>query len=1052
MPKPNSMKTGIIAWIGFLMALILPGTLMAQNKVTVSGTVTDSEAQTSLPGVAIYVDGDKMEGIGVTNLDGEYTVTVDEGARLIFRLLGYADFRVTARAGRTRVDVPLKLSESSLDQVVVVGYRAKARELTTGSAVVISGDELQDVPVSNVEQLLQGKVAGLNIQVNTGAPGFRGSAALRGLSALSVTGQGNETFLTPTSPLYVVDGVPIESDGNFEYGFQTPSPGMSPLSLIPQQDIESVEVLKDAQATALYGSRGAYGVILITTRRGMSKIPIVRYNSNFFLNTPPQLRTTLGGKFERNTRIQQILENGYYHDILRISTTPFLADSLNPFYANSTDWQDVFFGNSFNHSHNISISGGDPKFNYKSNLGYYNEKGVQENTGFSRYSLNMNMEYRPSEKLRVYGALFGAMGKRSVGSGQGLINRGVAENAATSSLMPGPSYFLTTSSIISSLKTRNNNSSKNLRANVDINYQLVPGLNVATSGSYDYTSDTEDTFTPAAANNQFSEVYGFNGRRSTIYNRNTISYYRSFNETHNFYVSGFNEFYIKKFQNSAIRQEKTPNDQFQGPLGFDGWYSRGGGLTGFRDERIASFAGTFSYDYKKKYVLDFSYRWDGTSLSGLENPYSKNPAIGFRWNFNKEKIFENADWLSYSSLRLSWGKNIVPTGSLLALYGNYVIRGTYNNNPRIGIDYNELPNLNLLPKTTTQYNLGLELGFLDNRLEIMYDTYYRQVDNEFLYKFLPDVTGFNTVGTNEAAMANYGHEISLTVRPLPPASKLVWSLTFNGAMNKDVLLQLPDAARQRIHVDNVTGQHILFRVGRNTLTNFLIDYQGVYASDLDVPVDPLTGLRYSTNRGNNSYFKGGDPIWEDINGDYVLNSLDNKASGNLQPLFTGGIYSYLSYKKFTLAVNAAITWRRSILNNALAERLAYFSNPFDAKALVDIGAIDYWRQEGDNAVYPYPFDYTNYGAKTPFRPDQTLFEEDGSYLKIANATFSYLFDQKLISRWGIRSLRLYLSANNIITFSRYSGPNPENVSAVGRDMSAGYPVPRTYNVGIDVEF
>lgn len=1029
-----------------------------QQKIEVGGIVRDGKTNEALIGVGILeeVNG-KSTPVGVTNNSGKFSVSVPPNASLLFRYVSYSDYTIKVKGTKKDYNIRLGLNENKLKEAVVVGYQKKTRELTTGAAVIVSGKDLQDIPVSNVEQLLQGRVAGLNIQNNTGAPGGRGTVAIRGLSNVTVTGGGDNAFLSPTSPLYVIDGVPVEPDANFSYGYESAGPGVSPLSLIPPEDIESMEILKDAQATGLYGSRGAYGVILITTRRGSSPVPIVRYTANFFINTPPQLRSTIGGTLERQIRVNEILQNGTYDDIFKISETPFLADSLNPYYNNSTNWQGIFYQSTYNETHNINISGGDPKFNYKTNLGYYHENGVIRNTGFNRYSINTNMQYQPSPKLRVFTTLNAQIGQRKLGSGNGLIQEGVSKNGQASSLLPGPSFFQSTSSVLGALETDNDNKTLNLGASLDVNYQILDGFSVATSLSYNYTSNTTDKFTPAAAHNDYSQIYGYDDRNFTLYNRNTLTYYKAIKDKHHFTLTAFNELYNKGLQAQVIQQEKTPNDQYQGPLGYDGYYSLGGGLLdNFSRAHTVSFAGMFSYDYMQKYVVTASYRMDGTSVTGFENPYSKNPSVGLRWNFNKENMFKNSSWLTYGSLRGSWGQNIVPTGDVFSIYGTYIPRGTYNGNTRIGSDFDVLPNPNLKPTTTTQYDLGYEGGFLDSRIEVIFDTYYKTVKNLLRSKDLSDITGFNKVNTNETSLVDYGYELTLTFRLTRSNSAVQWTVSVNGALNKDILTHLPDDALQLIDYDDVNKQNILYKVGRNSLTNYLLQTDGVYASTSDVPVDPATGLRYRTSSGE--YFQAGDPIWKDVDGNYVLNVDDYTAAGNSQPLITGGLQSYLNYKNFSVNISASYVAIRDILNNALADRLRFLSDPFGTassdgpRAIAGLNNINAWTNSGDVAKYPNPYDYVRYGATGSYRPDQTLFQEDGSYFKINTVTLAYLLDKSLTSRYGINQVRFYLSCNNLATFSGYSGPNPENVSALGRDQSGGYPIPRTWNFGFNVEF
>jgi TonB-linked SusC/RagA family outer membrane protein len=1029
-------------------------TLLAQTaapNVIIRGSVMNKGSNAELPSVSISVDKPVAKVLGQTDMKGHFEVRAPASATLIFTSVGLVTRRIKLEAGQTNLTLYMEEDKRSMDDVIIMAYQKRSKETATGSVSVVMGKEVQDVPVSNVEQLLQGKVPGLNIQNNTGAPGFRGSVQVRGLSNLSVTGSGSEAFLQPTSPLYIIDGVPIDADKASDYGFQTQGPGISPLSLIPQEDIESIQILKDAQATSMYGSRGAYGVIIITTKRGNSKIPRVRYTTNFFMTTPPKLRETLGGNAERELKIQQIINNARsFDDIRRINETPFLADSLNPYWNNSTNWQSVFYRTTYNQTHNLAMDGGNVKFNYKTNLGYYTEKGVIRNTGFDRYNLNMNMEFKPNDKFRVYSSLFGSLGIQGKGDGLGLLQQGVATNGQASTLLPPPSYYQASGGVVSALKTNNNNNSRNLRANVDMRYEFFPGVAFSSSLSYDNTSETESTFTPAAANNQFARVYDYAGKNFTLYNRNNFTYYKAIAKEHTIFINAFNEIYKQGAQARITRQERTPNDQLQGPVGFDSYFSRGGGvLANYKNATIASFAGSLTYDFQKKYIAEFSYRLDGTSSNGLENLYSKNPSIGLRWNFGKEKYFNDLPWLSYGALRLTWGQNIVPTGNLQSIYGIYNLNGNFNNTPTIGINYDQIPNPFLKPTTTTQYNLGFEAGLMNDKFIVNFDTYYKKVDNLLFDRFLADNTGFGKIASNDAGIVNYGYELMVTAR-LIVKKNVTWTVSVNGAINKDVLLKLPaEYNGQYVRIDySAYNQHNAFRVGRNTLSNYLIRNMGVFSDDKDVPVDPVTGKRYQTG---GVAFKAGDPYFKDTNGDYILDGRDYEVGGNSQPVVTGGISTNLIYKNFGLNIYGTFTAKRTILNNALSDRMAITRDPFDLRAVGPLNDLDIWRQPGDHSAYPNPYDYGRYAQVQPLRPDQTLWAEDGSYLKINNVVLSYMFNRALVRKIGFNSVRVYVSTENLVTFSGYSGPNPENVTSLGRDVSSGYAVPRKFNVGMNIE-
>jgi TonB-linked SusC/RagA family outer membrane protein len=1060
------MRKQVILLSIFFSCIFLCKDLMAQaKKVTVRGTVTD--AASNEPMVGAYIStGVPLKVVADVKANGSYSAVVDEGATLTFSYVSYDAQTIKLKPGQLVINIRLKETQNTLaGDVVIRGYQKRTRETTTGSSFIVSGKEVQDVPVGNVEQLLQGKVAGLNIQNNTGAPGMRGSTNIRGLSTISVSGTGESAYLQPTSPLYVIDGVPMDADKASEFGFDQQGPGVSPLSLIPQEDIASIEVLKDATATALYGSRGAYGVILIQTIRGKSEIPRVTYTSQYYVSTVPPLRETYGGKEERDFKLAQIDRYGLFLDKYLVSNTPFLADSLNGFYNNSTDWQNIFYSNRFNTTHNVALDGGDQVFNYKTNVNYFSQSGIIENTGFERYSLNMNMEFKPSTRLRFFGQIRGSLGKVQSGSGTGVLQKVVDNSANRSSLLPGPSFLLATSDVLSTLQIRESGGPRNINAQMDANYELLPGLNAGTTVNYDYTTETQDRFLPAAANSQFAQVYNFSGYGSTLYNRNSLSYTKSINDNHNFFGNLFSELYVRNNQEEATRLERSPNDQFEGPLGYDGYFSRGGGVLGtFRDLKTVAIAAAFTYDYKKKYVVDITYRLDGSSASGQLDPYSRNPSVGLKWNFNKENWFKNAKWLSYGDLRLTAGQNIYPNGSLIDIYGEYNPTGFYNNAPRVGINTERIPNPYLKAKNVIQYNFGFDVGLFDGKLDVIFDTYYKKVDNELFTNVLSNTLGFNTYQSNGAAIANYGYELSFTSRPLSKESKLQWTISLNGAWNQDVLLAIPTEYNgQYINTVNQDGisQFIALRTGRNSLSNYLYTNQGVYGNTTDVPVDPVTGLRLRnlTRIGDanvNNYltsYQGGDARLFDANGDYVIDGADRLVSGNTQPLVTGGFTNNWTYKQFGLNVFASFTAKRSVLNNALAKRLLLLSDPFNTNSIPPAGQLNIWSGPGDNdASFANAYNYAHEVYMQNFRYDQTLWQENGSYFKINQVTFSYSLDKKLAKRIGLNNVRTFLSSSNLVVFSPYSGPNPENVTSLGKDLSAGYPNPRTFTLGFNVTF
>lgn len=1051
----------ILILLSIALVVFPSNTVFAQGNHLIQGIIYDREIGELVPmeGVTILIldkNGKAITGT-VSDKDGEFRIQAATNTKIKFSYIGYIPVTKVVTGDIKNLVINMTASVAGLDEVVIVGYQNKRRAEVTGAISVITADEIKDIPVSNVMELLQGKVAGLNIQNNNGTPGAAPLMLIRGISSINVQGEGDAALLTPTSPLFVVDGIPIIDPTSYNYGFQQAGPGISPISLIPPEDIAEIQILKDASSTSLYGSRGAYGVILIKTKRGQSKVPIISYSTGFFVSTPPKLRDVIVGRGERMSRINQILNySGSTTEALElVNQTSILSDSLNVYYNNATDWQKLFYQTTYNQNHNINFSGGDDLFNYKASGSYYKQEGIIKNTGFTRYSLNLNMGYRPSNKFNLSSSVSTSLGENSKGSGNSLAQTGIASAGNTSSLLPSPSLYTASNATLGALTIIDDNKTVSVSTNVDLSYEVIEGVRLSSALGYSYSTGTSNTFSPAALNNDNAQIVSFNSISNSLYFRNSLSFYKTIKENHNFNIFFFQEVNLTNFKNNSITLSGLPNDQVWGPIGSRASFSSSSANPG-TESRSLGYSTAFSYNFKSKYVIDFSYRTDASSTSGPDLPWTKSPSVGVRWNLDKEPFFDKINFLSYSSIRGSWGKSIIPNGNVYNIYGQYNTDAqTYNSQQAISIVLSDLPNTELKPTINTSLNFGMDFGFAKGKYGLSFDTYYRQTDNILRRKVIANHNGFIGTNTNETSIVNYGYEMSGNANLLPSTSKWSWNVSLSAAINKDVLASLPDGERQIISGGGETDQPVVNKLGTNALSNYLYHFNGVYGSIEDVPVDPVTGLRYRTGGtfSDGRFFRPGDPIWTDINGDYILDDNDRVIVGNSQPRVTGGFSTGLRYKQFSLSISCSFVIKRDILNNATAERFTSFSDPLSETALLPIDSYDYWSvQNPSTQGYPNPYDYTRYNLYYPFRPDQTLFQEDGSYLKINNASFSYNVEPEFSKKFGISSMRLNFSTNNIYTFSKYSGPSPESVSGLGRDSSGGYPNSRSYSLGLNVQF
>lgn len=1038
------------------------------QRFELRGKVFDDKTQKPVQSVSISV-GNRGTS---TDLLGQFKILVDPMEPLTFSHVDYKE--QVYKLGKDENDIVVYLqtdeAKGSMNDVVVVGFARKSKLLSTGASAIITADDIKDVPAANVADLLQGKVAGVNIQTTSGMPGARSSIFQRGLSTIEVSGQGNDAFLASTQPLMIIDGVPIDPNTDYEYGFATAGTGVNPLTLIPAEDIEEIQILKDAAATAVYGSRGAYGVWIINTKKGRSGKPEINYVTNFFLSTVPKLREIYGGRIERAIKVDQIINHNYYdspdYGWAMVNLNLFLSDSLNPYFNNSTNWQSYFFGNSFNQNHNLSVKGGDPTFNYKINLGYYDEDGIIKNTGMSRYSVGMNTIFEPrSKKIKLMANVNATNQVRNNGSGVGLLQTGVATSGMASTNLPPPDIYTENSGALAAFSIEEDNKSSTILSAIQFDFQILKSLRFHTEGSHYYSHSNSNTFYPSwlnsgsiyylpTGNNPQSQYNTFSRIGNDYYNRNVLTFTKDFNEGKHYVMAyGFSDLTVNTIRSNALLLYGAPNDNISGPIGYNLANSRFGTNGVPLNKRIFGYGGSFSYAFMQKYVVDLNYRIDGTSTNGPLSGWRHNPSIGVKWNVHKEAFMEAfSNWLDYSWFRASWGRSIVPQGNVFNIYGTYYPGSTYMGRPSVMIDFGSAPNAYFLPNTSVTWNFGYEGSFFKGKFSIEYDAYYSTREN--IARAMPIVreSGYSEKPTNEVSMVNYGHELSLRFKPVQN-EHFTWNLTLNGAYNKNILTHLPSDVRQlivsRATDPNVPDLPVLYRLGRNALSNYLYNTKGVYSTYEDVPVDPLTGLRQQIN---GRYLQEGDPIFADLNGDYVINAYDLVAVGDPQPKLTGGFINNFTYKNWSLAVNASYTFLRDVLNTPLAKRFQYFYNPESSGALPPIDEYDYWKQPGDDARYPNPFTYQQNRAIGSYRYNQTLFMEDGSYFKFNSVTLGYAFDKALISRIKLKSARIYFTGQNMLVISNYSGPNPENVSDLGRDHPDGYPSPRKYSLGLNVTF
>ena len=1056
-----------------LLFLGISDAIAQSVQVETTGVVYDKSTGETLPGVNILCRDAKtkkrIRGT-ISDLEGRFKIKSPLGVELYFTNVSMKPVIYKVNKAATGITIFMVEDVKEIEETVIVGQRRVNKASVTSSNFVVKAEELAETPVANVMTLLQGRVAGLNIQLNNGLPGAQGTMTIRGISDISVVGNATDGWnLASSAPLFVVDGIPQTDVSDYDSQGLVSGSGVSPLSTIPFEDIANIQILKDAAATSLYGSDGAYGVILIETKKGNSVRPKVAYSGNFTISTPPRLRDIAIGNAERNMIKWQILNNDtsqIYHGYYDLMLMPQISDSLNPYWNNNTDWQEQFYRVTYNHSHNVSFSGGNDLFNYKINGNYYTEKGIVKNTDFNRYSFTGNMNYKsPNSKFAIGVDMKIGFTDNSTGSGSAVSQSGVATAASASSLLPPPSLYTASFSALQAFGTSNSSVGSNYSTSVNLEYQLPYRIQWKGTFNYSYSALEKEAFKPAILNNDnyraFEENYSSNESKiyiNTYFYRNFDLYLATVGLT-----AGI-RYGSRKWTGNTVKFTGLPSDYILGPVGYgvsDGSASVSENQSTFALILNPTFSFKGSRTFKAggdKYIFTPTLSPELSSVYGTKTKWLFNPSLGFRWNIGYEGFMERyKNFLDDMSIRATWGRVVKYKASRYDVYGTYDVKTSniYDGESYIPIDFDRLPNVNLDPVTTTTWNLGYEMSLFNRRLSTDINFYYRQVDNQLSDVELPDHAGFGKIRSTETSLVNYGLEIFLRGKPLPIQSKWNLECGLNLTFNRDVITKLPNEARQLINKDAWVAN----RLGGNATSMLLYINKGVYATDEDVPVDPITGkrLRVGTSTSEEAYFKAGDPIWVDVNGDYIIDEKDRVEAGNAQPLVNGGLYFNLSYKNFSVHVNTSFTLKRDVINTVLASTFNTYTTPVKKKisdlqakaSIAPIETYNFWTESNRyGAKYPNPYNYHHNKVIDPFREAQTLFLEDGSYFKINTVSCSYRLPKSWLNILRVSGVTLKASVNNIWTFSGYSGISPESVNGLGRDNSGGYPNARTWTVGV----
>jgi len=1076
--KKDLLLKKIFGTIAFLIFSI---TCMAQDR-QVTGIVRD-EKNLPLDGATVSIKNGTTSV--VTKADGKFQIKVPSGkTTLIISFVGYDKFTVTIGESETTVTVKMveSATKKSMDEVVVVGVQRQSKRTATMAISTVLAKDIENLPSPSIDNLLQGRVAGLNVQIGSGEPGVAPTVVVRGNTRVSTNigdpNVGQAQALS--SPLYVIDGIPTNPE---DIGNSIDATGTNYLAGININDIESVDVQKDAAATAAWGSRGANGVIYIRTKRGRTNKPEFRVNTYGGITVQPQLLNTVTGAAERKLKMDIINQ---YATPGQLATLPqLLTDYNNPYFNNAEDWQGLFYNSGSVKNVDATLSSGTEAVSYRISMNYYDEKGIIQNFGFRRYSARGNFDFKINPKLN--GQFIVALSKGDRQRGKKYNNSD--DNTPVSGSAQPSSFFRVTGFDSSNYsgqsgRIRNKNINDYYTASLTLNYTVLRNLRYTFQGSANISSSNRDYFLPSNldqvaagyGSGQSSYAESDKGTYSTYFLSNTLSYTKKIKanngHAHNLALTGSQQFTRDVSNTNYAAGYNVPSNNIQVVSGIPQADLSAG--SGYGADAMFSVLGQAQYDFDSKYLLYGSYRGDASSRFGDNTKWGYFPSVGTGWIISDEKFMkklESKGIVNFLKLRGSFGISGTQSTDLYAPYNSYTIPGTYNGSTAIQPSYtNGLTKNNLTWTKTEQKNIGLDGQFFGNRIGLSVDVYDKVSKDDYYDFALPFYTGYQSIQFNahDLWISNRGVDVTLTTKNLARQSKLQWNMQVTLSYNKNAIAKLPNNNRTFV-VDDAYGAGRIYAVGQPIYEMFQLKYMGVYNHQSDIPFNPLTGNVITYFKGNHKVVPG-DPIWADVNhiGD-VWDGEDNGnqygdrvPTGDPNPKFTGGWVNDFTYKNFSLSVLSVFTWKRDVINTFYQGQISsivggYSSsiNSFAQTRLPDLSGVNYWTPaKAADPNYRAGFPSINpFGASYyQFIPISSMFNEDGSYFKIKNVVLSYQVPDTWIKKAKIGRAKLYCIVDNVATIKNSTMPNPEQVDQLGQYTGGLYATPTRYTFGIDLQF
>ena len=1032
---------------------------MSAQNTEVKGRVTDTAGE-PLVAVTVYESGNTSNGT-VTDIDGNYTISVPPTATLIFSCLGFEEVQEVV-AKRNTINVTLAEEQLSIDaaEVVSIGYGTVSRRDLTGSVSKVDMGEIMKAPVTTFDQALTGRVAGVVVSTSDGALGTEANITIR----------GNNSLTQSSAPLYIIDGFPSES---------------SMATSLNSADIESIDILKDASATAIYGARGANGVIVITTKQGVEGKPKINFSASW---TGSKIANKIdlmdGYEFVEFQTDRYGVYNG---------TNPYLDEGYTlEDYKDAVwlDWQDEVYRPALTQNYNISLSGGSKEMGNRYNISFsaLDQDGIIVKSNFQRYQGKINFIQKIGKRIELNVL---ANYSRSVTNGV------TPTDAQQSSSASGwliyslwgyrPVKPLKNGSIenymdelvdedvnsaddyrFNPAKTVRNEYRKTivdyLNANASLSWTIIDDLVLKVSGGYTMNKRRREEFNGSQTYTGYAGSPSGKGINGAIYwtdqitwlNENTLTWTKHVRRNHHLNLLAGVTFQGQNMDYKGVRAEQLSTEA----LGLNGLNTgEYQNVTPYeRDWTLMSGLFRLNYNYKYKYYLTASFRADGSSKFPADNRWGYFPSAGLSWNFNREEALKNSRWLKNGKLRLSWG--LTGNNRTTTPYDYYAQITTvpgdsqsydyvFNGQVVSGYFPNNMSNEKLKWETTEQWNVGLDLSFFENdRIRVTADWYLKNTYDLLLQATMPASSGYTSAMMNIGSMRNSGWEFSLETLNINHKN-FQWNTTFNIAFNRNKVTALTQNQYSLFSAVNwdqrFNSQYpYITQVGKPSGLMYGYIYEGTYKSD-DFANGSLLkpGIPYSAATGR-SNVKPGDPKYKDINGDGVIDDNDRTVIGCGQPIHTGGFGNSFYFYGFDVNIFFSWSFGNDILN---ANRLI-----FENGNIANLNQLASYTDRYDSVKNP-DSDMPAIGANDMFVYSSRVVE-DGSFLKLRNVSVGYTLPRNVLRKMHFDTMRVYVSADNVWTWTKYSGPDPEvstrnSVLTPGFDWSA---YPRSIGVTAGVSF